>query len=98
MSTGSEVLSAILDEKSRKVHDLVESFIASPMELWRFFHIFTNLLHLPGTHLTCFTSALHTHTHTHTHKLWRFFHIFTNSSTSQALTLLALLVHTHLLY
>ena len=29
------------------VPELVDSFVASPMELWRFLHIFTQLLHMP---------------------------------------------------
>ena len=40
---GSRVLEAV----QKLVPELVESFISSPMELWRFLHIFSNLLHLP---------------------------------------------------
>ena len=42
---GSRVLEAV----QKLVPELVESFISSPMELWRFLHIFCNLLHLPDT-------------------------------------------------
>ena len=40
---GSRVLEAV----QKLVPELVESFISSPMELWRFLHMFTSLLHLP---------------------------------------------------
>jgi len=40
---GSMVLAAV----SKCVPQLVESFISSPMELWRLLHIFTNVLNLP---------------------------------------------------
>jgi len=38
---------ALLASVKALVPELVESFLASPMELWRFLHIFTQLLNMP---------------------------------------------------